>query len=279
MPTKIIAVAIQKGGVGKTTTTISIAHGLAMRGKRVMIVDFDTQGQCATYLGLTQEPGVYNWLAFPLVDGNPPMTIDHIRQWVRVTNRANLFILPGNPATAHIPGMVANEGHEIKRHFKKSLDPLTHAGLDYIIFDTPPSRGPIQEGAVWAADLVLIPTELEYGSMEGVIAMTRIMKRLVEDGWKGKLVGMLPTFVVGQIEMEDGMRVLKGGTNDARDQYKDLVSHFGEDAVLPPIHESVVFREAVAAGKTIYEMNQKNEYVVRGQEEYETVVKYLLKIQ
>jgi len=278
MPTKIIAVAIQKGGVGKTTTTISIAHGLALRGKRVMIIDFDTQGQCATYLGLTQEPGVYNWLSFPLVNSTP-LTIDHIRQWVRVTNRDNLFILPGNPATAHIPGMVANEGDEIKRHFKKSLNPLTHAGLDYIIFDTPPSRGPIQEGTVWAADLVLVPTELEYGSMEGVIALTKIMKRLGEDGWTGKLIGLLPTFVVGQIEVENGTRVLKGGTNDARNQYRDLITHYGDDAVLPPIHESVVFREAVSDGKTIYEMSPKNEYVSRGREEYEAIVNYILKLQ
>jgi len=276
--TRIIAVAIQKGGVGKTTTTISVAHGLAMRGKKVMIIDFDTQGQCATYLGLTQEPGVYNWLSFPIINGKN-MTVDHVRQWVRLTNRDNLFILPGNPATAHIPGMVSVEGAEIKKHFKNCLAPLSNAGLDYIIFDTPPSRGPIQEGAVWAADLVLIPTELEYGSLEGVSALTGIMRKLTEEGWKGKLAGILPTFFEGQIEIEEGLPVVKGGTNDARDQYKDLIKHFGDQIVLPPIHDSVVFREAVAAGQTIFEMSSKSEYARRGQEEYEQIVKHLLKLQ
>jgi chromosome partitioning protein len=278
MPTKIISVAIQKGGVGKTTTTISVAHGLALRGRKVMIVDFDTQGQCATYLGLTQEPGVYNWLSFPLVN-ETQMTVDYIRQWVRLTRRDNLYILPGNPATAHIPAMVATEGQEIKRHFKRCLAPLTNAGLDYIVFDTPPSRGPVQEGAVWSADLVLIPTELEYGSLEGVNALTNIMRKLTEEGWKGKLAGILPTFFDGEIEVEEGVPVVKGGTTDARIQYKDLIDHFGDRIILPPIHESVVFREAVADGKTIYEMSPKNQYVKRGQEEYDLVVKHLLKLQ
>ena len=277
MGTKIIAVAIQKGGVGKTTTTISVAHGLAMRGRKVMIVDFDTQGQCATYLGLPQEPSVYNWLSFPIIN-DKPLTLDHIRQWVRVTNRENLFILPGNPATAHIPSMVATEGHEIKKHFKHCLAPLTNAGLDYIVFDTPPSRGPVQEGAVWTADMVLIPTELEYGSLEGVSALTAIMRKLTEEGWKGKLAGILPTFFEGQIEREEGRPIVKGGTNDAREQYNDLVKHFGEPVLMNPIHYSVVFREAVAAGQTVFELNQKNEYARRGQEEYDDVVKRLLKL-
>ena len=277
MGTKIIAVAIQKGGVGKTTTTISVAHGLAMRGRRVMIVDFDTQGQCATYLGLPQEPGVYNWLSFPIVN-NKPMTVDHIRQWVRVTNRDNLFILPGNPATAHIPSMAVTEGQEIKKHFKNCLVPLTNSGLDYIVFDTPPSRGPVQEGAVWVADLVLIPTELEYGSLEGVSALTAIMRKLTEEGWKGKLAGILPTFFNGQIELEEGKPVVKGGTNDARDQYNDLLKHFGDQVILSPIHYSVVFREAVAAGQTIFEMSSKNEYARRAQDEYNGVVKHLVKL-
>jgi chromosome partitioning protein len=277
MPTKIIGVAIQKGGVGKTTTTISIAHGLAMRGKRVMIIDFDTQGQCATYMGLPQEPGVYNWLSFPLIN-ETKLTLDHIRQWVRLTNRDNLFILPGNPATAHIPNMVSVEGAEIKTHFKHCLAPLSNAGLDFIVFDTPPSRGPVQEGAVWASDLVLIPTELEYGSLEGVAALTGIMRKLTKDGWKGKLAGILPTFFEGQLEIEDGQLVIKGGTNDARDQYNDLAKNFGKDVILPPIHTSVVFREAVAAGKTIFEMGTKKDYVLRGQSEYDTIVKHLLKL-
>jgi chromosome partitioning protein len=277
MPTKIIGVAIQKGGVGKTTTTISIAHGLAMRGKKVMIIDFDTQGQCATYMGLPQEPGVYNWLSFPLIN-DKKLTLDHIRQWVRLTNRDNLFILPGNPATAHIPNMVSVEGSEIKTHFKHCLAPLSNAGLDYIVFDTPPSRGPVQEGAVWASDLVLIPTELEYGSLEGVAALTGIMRKLTKDGWKGKLAGILPTFFEGQVEIEDGQLVIKGGTNDARDQYNDLAKNFGKDVILPPIHTSVVFREAVAAGKTIFEMGTKKDYVLRGQSEYDTIVKHLLKL-
>jgi chromosome partitioning protein len=278
MTTKVIAVAIQKGGVGKTTTTISVAHGLAMRGKKAMIIDFDTQGQCATYLGLAQEPGVYNWLSFPIVN-QKTMTVDHIRQWVRLTNRDNLFIIPGNPATAYIPNMVSVDGGEIKGHFKRCLTPLLHAGLDYIVLDTPPSRGAIQEGAVWVADLVLLPTMLEYGSLEGVAALTDIMRKFTKEGWKGKLAGILPTYFEGQLGTEDGQQAVAGGTINAREQYADLVKNFGPEVILSPIHDAVVFREAVAAGLTIFEMSQKSVYARRAQDEYEQIVVRLLKLQ
>jgi chromosome partitioning protein len=172
--------------------------------------------------------------------------------------------------------MVAAGGSEIKPHFRRCLAPLSGAGLDYIVFDTPPSRGPIQEGAVWAADLVLIPTEMEYGSLEGVAALTSTLRKFTEDGWKGRLAGILPTFD-GQLELENGVPVVKGGTHDAKAQYADLIKNFGL-VVLPPIHYSVVFREAVAAGQTIFEMSAKNEYAERGQLEYEQIVKHLLKL-
>ncbi|HEU0293645.1 MAG TPA: AAA family ATPase, partial [Anaerolineales bacterium] len=73
-----IAIANQKGGVGKTTTAISLAHGLARRGRRVLLVDFDPQGQCATSLAINSEAGVFNVLVNPRAD---------LQQWIRDTTR------------------------------------------------------------------------------------------------------------------------------------------------------------------------------------------------
>jgi len=85
-----VVVANQKGGVGKTTTAVMVAHGLARRGYMTLLVDLDPQGQCASLLGMEQEPGV-----FDLLVGDKPL-----RDVIRTTGRDNLFILPGNKRTA-----------------------------------------------------------------------------------------------------------------------------------------------------------------------------------
>jgi len=85
---KTITVANQKGGVAKTTTAVSLAHGLAYRGKEVLLVDVDPQGQCASALGLEQEPGIFNLL----VSGKP------VRDVVRTTRRQGLYLIPATSA-------------------------------------------------------------------------------------------------------------------------------------------------------------------------------------
>lgn len=97
--TTVITVANQKGGVGKTTTAVSLAHGLALRGKEVLLIDLDPQGQCATALGLRPEPGTFYLLVAPRQDG----TIETARQWVRNTGRKNLWLIPGDTTTSGRP--------------------------------------------------------------------------------------------------------------------------------------------------------------------------------
>lgn len=230
MPAKIIVVANQKGGVGKTTTAVSVAHSLALRERRVLLVDFDPQGQCATALAVNPEPGAFNVLVNPHSD---------IHQWVRDTGRAGLDLVPGNRTTATAQIVINAENrpidsiHQIFRTFSKEYD--------YILFDTAPSVGGIQERAVYAADLALIPTATEFLAMDGLAQMVELLNTLRNTaGWRGKLLGILPTFYDEQ-------------TSESAKSLTDLQNSFGE-SVLAPVHRATVLRECAAEGKTIFEV-------------------------
>ncbi|MBK6298673.1 MAG: ParA family protein [Sphingomonadales bacterium] len=180
---KIITVANYKGGTGKTSTTLSLAGLLSQRGRRCLIVDFDPQGQCAIALGLTQEPGAFNALVNTSFD---------LHQWIRPTGRERLDIIPGDrtTATAQIVINAENRGLEAIRKILNRLK----SEYDYIFLDTAPSVGGIQERAVYAADLVLIPTATEFMSSNGLSQIMTTLGQMVKDGWTGKLLGILPTF-------------------------------------------------------------------------------------
>jgi len=179
-----IAIANQKGGVGKTTTAVSLAHGLALRDQRVLLVDFDSQGHCATSLSINSEPGVFNALINPRSD---------IHQWVRDTTRAGLDLLPGDRSTATAQIVINAENQPIA--LIHLLFMLLAKDYDYIICDTAPSVGGIQERAIYAADVVLIPTATEFLSLGGLAQMMELLSLLKANWhWPGKLLGILPTF-------------------------------------------------------------------------------------
>jgi chromosome partitioning protein len=95
MATKVICIANQKGGVGKTTTAVTLAHGLARKGKQVLLIDLDPQGQSATALGLRPEPGAF----YLLTMGDSSQESAFVRQWLRETGRENLHLIAGDQQT------------------------------------------------------------------------------------------------------------------------------------------------------------------------------------
>jgi chromosome partitioning protein len=245
-----IVIANQKGGVGKTTSASSLAHGLALRNRRVLLVDFDPQGQCATALGINQEPGVFNALV---------NTRSDIHQWIRDTDRTGLNLLPGDRSTATAQIVINAENRPINS-IRLLFKPLGKE-YDYILFDTAPSVGGIQERAIYAADLALIPTATEFLSMDGLAQMMDMLTALrSQHNWSGKLAGILPTFYDDQ-------------TSESNKSMAELKANFGE-SVLSPIHRATILRECAAESKTIFEMDPAS----RSSREYEELTRVVVKL-
>ena len=255
MPTKVICIANQKGGVGKTTTAVSLAHGLALRDKQVLLIDLDPQGQSATALGRSPEPGVF----YLLTMGASPQETTFVQSWVRSSGREGLYLYPGDQQTMAAQ-TVLNAQNQPVSSIRASIKRFFKDGLHYIIFDTAPSVGGIQERAVWASDLVIVPTATEFLSADGLGKVLRMMSILQhKKKWEGALLGILPTFYDEQ-------------TRESKTTMESLQERFRE-SLLPPIHRATILRECAANGQTIFE----TDLVCRAAAEYQALTQLAMK--
>jgi chromosome partitioning protein len=171
-PQRIVAIANQKGGVGKTTTAINLATALAATGAKIALIDLDPQGNASTGLGLSRSnrgAGTYAML----LGGTAPSRL------VQPTAIPNLSIVAAEPDLA---GAEIELVSEERREFRLS-DALTHlrhdpAAYNFILIDCPPSLGLLTLNGLVAADSVLVPLQCEFFALEGITQLTRTIERV-----------------------------------------------------------------------------------------------------
>jgi chromosome partitioning protein len=245
---KVIAIANQKGGVGKTTTAVNLSCGLAADGKTVLLIDIDSQGNATSGLGFDRkriQKCIYN----VLVDDLPAENV------VMKTRVDNLSIIPAtiNLAGAEIE-LAALDNRETR--LKKAIAPLRDR-YDYIIIDCPPSLGLITVNAMTAADSILIPIQCEYYALEGLSQLMQsislIRRRLNVDL---KVEGILLT-------------MFDGRTNLSIQVVDEVKKHFKNEVYRTIIPRNVRLSEAPSYGKPIMLYDPKS----RGAEVYQELAK------
>jgi len=163
---RILCVANQKGGVGKTTTAINLAVGLAKAGKRTLLVDLDPQ--CNATTGLGHQPTA----SHPLVSRQP------LRESLCTGPIANLEVLPGSRTFKDVEALAAEETSQsatLSQHLASGL-----SAYDFVLIDCPPSLGQLTQTALASATEVLMPIQCEYFAMEGLAQMIEVIRRVMD---------------------------------------------------------------------------------------------------
>ncbi|MEO6847625.1 MAG: ParA family protein [Chthoniobacterales bacterium] len=235
---KIIAIANQKGGVGKTTTSVNLSACLAEKGKRILLVDLDPQANATSAIGLSEVEGISMY--------EPILGLKPASDMILPTRLENLFAIPGTLDLSGAEVEVARTDNHLGQ-LRNALEGLrASATFDYIILDCPPSLGILMTNALVAADEILVPIQCEYYALEGLSKLMRIT-----DDIRGS--GNNPTLAISGLVMTmfDARTNLSGAVvNDVRD-------HFQEVAYTTVIPRSVRLSEAPSFGKTIVEYDPR----------------------
>jgi len=230
----VIAVANQKGGVGKTTTAMNLSHALALRGQRVLLMDLDSQANCTSGLGIEAEPlsSIY-----PVLLGEKD-----IRDQFMPSGRENLTFVPSEMDLAGIEIELARSDDHLTR-LRGILQGLKPNDLfEYCILDTPPSLGVLMTAALAAADEILIPLQCEWFGLEG---LAKIVGVLDEIRGSGANPGLILEGIV--------MTMYDGRTNLSRQVVEEVTNYFPEEIYQNVIPRTIRISEAPSHGKTIFE--------------------------
>ena len=224
---KKLAIFNHKGGTGKTTTSVSIAAGLALKGLKVLLVDTDSQGNVGVSLGVKAERTLYH----VLVMGLKP-------QDVAVKVRENLDLLPSNETLAAAELYLA--GRQNRDRILKDRLASAAAHYDVIILDCSPSLSLLNQNALVFAEGILVPVACDFLSLVGVRQVIKTVKNVnALLHHPVQIYGVLPTFYDARARI-------------CRDAWGTMKEHFG-DRCFQPVRATTKIKEAPAQGKTIFE--------------------------
>lgn len=237
--TRVMTVANQKGGVGKTTTTVNLAAALAQSGLNVLVIDNDPQGNASTALGIDHHAGVTS-VYDVLVDGAPLSSAVHACPDV-----LNLWCVPAtidlSGAEIELVSMVARETR-LRNALATYLAERVAVGeprIDYVLVDCPPSLGLLTVNAFVVADEVLIPIQCEYYALEGLSQLLKSIDMIQAHLNKGLHVSTI------LLTMYDGR------TNLAQQVAHEVREHFPDKTLRTTVPRSVRVSEAPSYGQTV----------------------------
>ena len=232
-PPRVLAVANQKGGVGKTTTAINLGTALAAVGERVLLIDMDPQGNASTGLGIPREQRrvtIYD----SIVDGRP------LHEAAVKTQVPGLWLVPSDPDLSGIEielGQADRRSYRLRDSIEKLKQLKAELSPTYVLIDCPPSLNLLTVNAMSAADAVLVPLQCEFFALEGLTQLMRTVD-LVKSSLNTRLEiqGIVLT-------MYDRRNALSGQVE------ADVRSHFGDKVYETVIPRNVRVSEAPGFGK------------------------------
>ena len=250
----IIGIANQKGGVGKTTTAVSLACGLAEQGRKVLLIDSDPQGNASSSLGVNRTELEFS-LYDALIDERPlnEVTLD--------SGRPNLYLVPAKVelagAEAELSAASYNRPQEQPAFRLKSVLDQVVGQYEFILIDCPPTLGQLTINALSAADSIIIPIQCEYLALEGLTQLKNTID-LIVDGLNPKLQ------IFGIV-----MTMYDGRTRLALDVVEEVKQYFPEQIFNTVVPRSVRLSEAPSHGQSIFEYDPSS----RGAQAYRALSK------
>ena len=254
MPTKVIAVANQKGGVGKTTTSINLAACLAAAGKRVLLFDLDPQANATSGVGLEKTEGASAY--------RPLLGEGALIEKIKPTEFERLEVIPSEVDLCAADIELSRMENHLFR-VKENLQPILDSQrFDFILIDCPPSLGILTLNAFAAADGLLVPLQCEYYALEGMSMINRILGQIRDGGTNPglELIGVV-------------MTMFDGRTKLSQQVVSEVRQHFGEKVFETVIPRTTRLAEAPSFGKPIIHYDKYS----AGSAAYEVLAQEFLK--